>query len=253
MSAVISRTIEFLLLPPGNLVLLVVLALVFYRSKAWLIGILVFACLQTAVLSLPVVADKLLVSLERQYPPTAKLWQHGPLPQAIVVLGAGRNQQAEEYGGSMSGSSEMERLNYAAYLHRHTGLPILVSGGASRAGMKSEAEFMQEVLEEVFKVPVQWLETQSHTTWENAQYSDKILHAAGIESAWVVTQAWHMPRALHAFQNKQLHYYPASTSYGSSGFWRHEWMWWIPQSTALTRSSIALHEWVGLFSYRLRR
>lgn len=112
---------------------------------------------------------------------------------------------------------------------------------------------MREVMRDVFQVPVRWVETRSHTTWENAAYSDQLLAADGIRSAWIITQAWHMPRALHAFANRQVQYLPASTSFASSAFWRHEWMWWIPQSTALTRSNIALHEWIGLLVYRLRR
>lgn len=134
MSAVINRTIEFLLLPPGNLALFLLLALLFHKSRSAMLSILLLAVIQAGVLSLPVVAERLMLSLENQYPPTAELWKQQPLPDAIVVLGAGRNQEAVEYGGSMSASAEMERLNYAAYLHRQTGLPILLSGGAASAG-----------------------------------------------------------------------------------------------------------------------
>lgn len=247
MSAALSRTLEFLLFPPGNLLVFLLLALLLYRWRGVMLAILVVGILQGAAFSLPVVAEKLMGGLERQYPPVPNLWLQQPLPEAIVVLGAGRNPEAVEYEGRMSASVELERLNYAAFLHRKTGLPILVSG------TDKEAAFMLEVMQNTFQVPVRWQDSDSHTTWENAQFSDRILTQAGIRSAWVVTQAWHMPRAMQAFSNRQVQYYPASTTYGCCNFWRHEWMWWVPQATALSRSQTALHEWLGLLAYEWRR
>ena len=109
---------------------------------------------------------------------------------------------------------------------------------------------MKAVLENTYQVPVQWQESQSRTTWENALYSDELLTHQGIHSAWVVTQAWHMPRAMLAFANRRVTYYPASVTYGSSTYWQHRWMRWLPQANALSRSQTALHEWLGLIKYQ---
>jgi uncharacterized SAM-binding protein YcdF (DUF218 family) len=246
MSPVMSRTLEFLALPPGNLLIFLAIALLLYQWRSAMLVVLWVGMLQTVILSLPVVAEKLMGSLEQQYPAQADLWLQQPLPEAIVVLGAGRNLEAVEYAGKMSASTELERLNYAAYLHRKTGLPILISGSSD------EAAYMRDVMENTFQVPIRWQEGKSHTTWENAAYSDPILRDAGIRSAWVVTQAWHMPRAMLAFQNRAIRYFPASTTYGSSNFWQHEWLWWTPQANALSRSHTALHEWLGLLTYRFK-
>jgi uncharacterized SAM-binding protein YcdF (DUF218 family) len=246
MSPVMSRTLEFLALPPGNLLIFLAIALLLYQWRSAMLVVLWVGMLQTVILSLPVVAEKLMGSLEQQYPAQADLWLQQPLPEAIVVLGAGRNLEAVEYAGKMSASTELERLNYAAYLHRKTGLPILISGSSD------EAAYMRDVMENTFQVPIRWQEGKSHTTWENAAYSDPILRDAGIRSAWVVTQAWHMPRAMLAFQHRAIRYFPASTTYGSSNFWQHEWLWWTPQANALSRSHTALHEWLGLLTYRLK-
>lgn len=244
MTVIMSRTLELLLLPPGNTPVLLLLALLLYRWRGWMSGVLLFAVLQLAVLSLPVVANQLLSGLEQQYPPKPDLWLEQPLPQAIVVLGAGRNHNAAEYNGRMSSSVELERLNYAAYLYRQTHLPILISGSSSEIG------YMKDVLANTYQVPVRWQESHSHTTWENAMYSDELLTRESITSAWVVTQAWHMPRAMQAFANRRIHYYPASVTYGSSTYWQHRWMLWIPQANALSRSQTALHEWFGLLKYQ---
>ncbi len=209
--------------------------------------------IQMIILSLPATANWLMAGLEQQYPPQAELWQKRPLPEAIVVPGAGRNRGAIEYGGESTSLTGIERLRYAALLHRKTGLPILVSGGQPLPGVRSEAELMHDMLIDEFHVPVRWLETESHTTWQNAELSSKILHSAGIRSAWLVTQAWHMPRSMLVFQHHRINYQPASVSFGSVIPWSDLYMNWVPQPTALTRSMVALHEWIGIVWYKIRQ
>ncbi len=211
--------------------------------------------LQIVIFSLPATANWLMGELEEQYPPQKAIWTQSKLPEAIVVLGAGRNRNAPEYGGESTSIVGIERLRYAALLHRKTGLPILLSGGQPLPGARSEAELMRDVLVDEFHVPVRWLEKNSHTTWQNAEFSNKILSQAGIQSAWLVTQAWHMPRSMMVFQTQSqgIHYQAASVSFGSIIPWSDLYMKWIPQPTALTRSMIALHEWIGLLWYKLRR
>lgn len=247
MNIAFARTLEFLLFPPGNLLLFLLAAVLFYRKPKIAVSLLLLGILQTTAFSLPVVAEWLVGGLTKQYPPQAGLWRQQPLPEAIVVLGAYRLPDAVEYNGVMSSNIELERLQYAAFLHRQTGLPILMSGSGA------DHRYMEGVLTNTFQVPVRWWEGTSETTWENAEYTDRILAQAGIRSAWLVTQAWHMPRAMQAFRNRQVQYYPASATDGSCLYWRHRWMWWIPQANALARSQVALHEWLGLLAYQLRR
>ncbi len=251
-NALLNRTIEFLLLPPGNFLLLLLPAFFWRKRKMLLCTLLGFAVFQILILSLPVTASWLLGKLEQQNPPQADLWKQQALPQAIVVLGAGRNRNVPEYGGESTSLAGIERLRYAALLHRQTGLPILVTGGRPLKDARSEAELMRDVLQNEYNVPVRWLETESHTTWQNAEFSDQMLAKDGIKSAWLVTQAWHMPRSLYAFKDRQLEYLPASTSYGGVIPWTDLYMNWVPQPTALSRSLIALHEWIGLAWYWLR-
>jgi len=255
-NALLNRSLEFLLLPPGNLLPLLLVLIVLYpllRLRPGLTNLaLGLGLLQVLVLSLPAVSGWLLDSLEQQYPPQHELWSRQPLPEAIVVLGAGRNLNAPEYGGQTTSLTGLERLRYAALLHRATGLPILVSGGRPLPDVPSEAELMADILEQEFQVPVRWRETESHTTWQNAFLTDRMLAEDGIHSAWIVTQAWHMPRSLLVFLQQDLHYVPASTSFSSSIPWSERHMRWVPQQTALGHSLLALHEWMGLIWYRLR-
>lgn len=252
-NALLNRSLEFLFLPPGQLLVLALLAVFWRKRKMLVCTLMTVAVLQVLILSLPLTASGLLGKLEKQYPPRFELWKHDPVPQAIVVLGSGRNLNVPEYAGGESTSlAGIERLRYAALLHRATGLPILVTGGSPLAEARSEAELMRDVLQDEFHVPVKWLETQSHTTWQNAQFTDELLAAEGIQSAWLVTQAWHMPRSLYAFRQQKLQYLSASVSYSGVIQWSDHYMKFIPQATALVRSQIALHEWLGLAWYGLR-
>lgn len=53
--------------------------------------------------------------------------------QAIVVLGAGVNLYAPEYGAPTMGGHATARLQYGAHLKRQTGLPMLFAAGKAGA------------------------------------------------------------------------------------------------------------------------
>ena len=119
---------ETLLLPPDSLIVL--FALAWLAQLHWprvgrAIGGL--ALLALYVLSTPLVSQSLLRSFEPAKPLDLKRDVAGA--QAIVVLSADWHDRAPEYGGLTVVALTLDRLRYAAKLHRLTGLPILVSGG----------------------------------------------------------------------------------------------------------------------------
>ena len=60
--------------------------------------------------------------------------------QAIVILGGGRSFAAPEDGDRDQPSTQtLSRLRHGARLHRLTGLPVLVSGGAPDRGGESHS------------------------------------------------------------------------------------------------------------------
>jgi uncharacterized SAM-binding protein YcdF (DUF218 family) len=104
----------------------------------------------------------------------------------------------------------LERVRYGARLARLTGLPVLVTGGSVYGG-ETEAKLMREVLELELGVPVQWAESRSRTTHENAKYSADILRAAGIDRIVVVAHGVDMARARAEFEDFGLKVTPAPT------------------------------------------
>lgn len=168
--------------------------------------------------------------------------------QAIVVLGGGRYRAAPEYGDDTVNEATLARLRYAAKLHRETGLPILVSGGTPEGAGLSEGEAMRRTLEEDFGVPVRWVERSSINTRENARYAVSLLREAHITDILLVTDASHMPRAYAAFTAAGPAVTPAPTSFRNRPLTPLDF---LPRSYAHTRT--ALHEWIGLLWYKLRR
>lgn len=137
-----------------------------------------------------------------------------PPAEAIVVFGGGRYLHAPEYGGDTAGASTLERIRYAAKLHRETGLPILVSGGKQGGfGRRSEADIMREILESEYGLPVRWIEPESGETRENARNSAKLLRAEAIKRVLLVTHATQMPRAAQELESFEIHAVPMPTGF----------------------------------------
>lgn len=243
----ITNLVAALFLPPLNLILIGVLGLAFAKRFRRLGFMLVAASLALLYLfSTPLVSDRLLAWLERDYVPL----QSGAEAEAIVVLGAGRYLDVPEYGGDSVNALALERLRYAARLHRSTGRPILVAGGDPGCVGEAEGILMKSVLETDFRVPVRWTETSSRNTMENARYSYEVLAGQGIRRIYLVTHAWHMPRAEFVFRHAGFEVVPAGTLFTTTE--TIDPFDFVPQSKGLLKSYFALHEMLGLVWYRIR-
>ena len=234
------------LLPPANGLLLAGLGWVLWHRRPQLArGLVAAGLLLLAVLSLPVVGNNLLRTLEGETLKPADANN----AQAIVVLGGRRYRDAPEYGADTVGEATLARVRYAAKLHRETGLPLLVTGGKPDGGELSEAETMRRVLTDEFGVPVRWVEGESEDTRENARQSAAMLRQAGVTRVLLVTHAWHMPRAVRAFAQAGIAVSPAPTLFQRETLSLRDF---LPHWKGMMKSSLALHEWIGMLWYRLR-
>jgi uncharacterized SAM-binding protein YcdF (DUF218 family) len=248
---VVYQILKALALPPISLILLVLLGLGLRRHPRLGRACILTGALGLLLLSLPIVPRLLMTGLE-PYPaldPAAVA--HSPA-QAIVVLGAERYTWAPEYAGDSIGALTLQRLRYAAWLQRRSGLPLYVSGGSPPDEDPPLGRLMREVLEQEFGVPVTAVEEQSRTTAENARLSARLRADRGIGRIYLVSHAWHLPRAVAAFERAGLRVIPAPTAFvhrnGSP-----RWDDFLPSAGALLRGWYAMHEYVGQLWYRLRR
>jgi len=152
----------------------------------------------------------------------------------------------------------LERLADAAREERRLGLPVLVSGGRPDRVDESLAGMMSAVLQDDFRVPVQWREDRSRNTFENAAFSAEILRRAGVPSALLVAHCGDMARPLWSFYAVGYPVLPAACCLRPTDRWRPDGGYslsvssFFPQVTALLVSYRALHELIGLGWYRYR-
>lgn len=210
-------------------------------------GLMVGSASALVLMCVPWVAATLLRSLQ-SYP--ALDTEHlDKSAQAIVVLGGDVNPYAPEYGGPTVGALSLERLRYAAFLSRASGLPVLVSGGVTQRGAPPLAEMMERALEREFRVEVRWVEKLSGNTRANAERSAELLKSDKVTRVFLVTHAWHMPRAKAAFEAAGLEVVPAPTAFRA---WpRFSVGSFLPSARSLRESEWALHEWIGRAWYAL--
>ena len=231
------------------LVVLLVAGLVAAWRRRVAVVLVVLAGFTLYVLSIPVVGARLLRSLELMNGATASV-PEGGVPQAIVVLAAGYRLIAPELGGPTVDRLTLERVRYGARLHRATGLPVLVAGGHVSETDRTLAGMMAATLADDFGVGVRWLEDSSTTTYENAVNAAAILTDAGVEHVFLVTHAWHMPRAAEAFRHAGLNPTLAPTGYTYVGP-GVRYGDFLPNARAMAASAYALHEYIGRQWYRL--
>ncbi|MHB2249990.1 YdcF family protein [Pseudomonas fitomaticsae] len=244
--------IKQLLLPPGLLLLLLLAAWWLRRSRPRLAGL----CFALGfggfwLMSLPVVVQWGAKALEREPPLAREAWTSlAQRADAIVVLGSGRERGDLAWGEDQPTGVGLERQRYAARLAKASGLPILTSGGLHYGTPPTEAKLMADSLRDDFGVTVRWQEGESRTTWENAEFSAKVLLPEGVKRIVLVTQAWHMPRAVWSYQQAGFEVVPAPVGFLGTDNAR-PFGGWLPEFKSIWQSGQLMNEAVGQIGYSL--
>jgi len=234
MFVTLKTVLRELLLPPGGLLLIAF-------AGAWLLGrrrwgwVLLLAPLAALwLLATPLVGEGLM-RLAQRYP-ALDLGQPTQA-QAIVILSGGHSRWAPEYAGPAAGDVLLERVSYGAYLARHTGLPVLISGTAT------DAAAMEAELSRDFGIRPRWVDGGSRDTFDNAELSSRLLRADGIHRILLVTSSEHEWRATREFLSAGMAVDPAPVH-----VWlphQHVLVDYLPDAYGLLLSTDALHELVG--------
>lgn len=241
---VLKALVRTLLLPPASpLIVAIVGALLLRRWRRVGGALLALGLVSLWLFATPVVADAL-VRLAEHYPPLDL--DHPTQAEAIVILGGGGERDyAPEYRGPAPEYVLLERLSYGAFVARHTGLPILVTGAPL------ETVAMQISLSRDFGFPARWVENQSHDTFENARFTAQMLKTEGIGRIILITSSTHLWRAAHEFEDAGFQVIPAP-----QGVWAPrdiEALRFIPGAAGLDRSNAAVYELIGEPMRRLQQ
>jgi uncharacterized SAM-binding protein YcdF (DUF218 family) len=252
---IINRLIGTILFPPGvNLVLFIASYFLFKRRRKIALSLFAIAFFSLYLLALPGISNALNSNLQTEQALTQSQVKNYARQQrqdlAIVVISGGRINLAPEYGDiDTVSATSLQRMQYAAWLHRKTNLPILLSGGSVLGEATAEAVLMNQTMLSAFNIAPKWIEIESKNTAQNAQFSATILRQNNIKEILLVTHATHMHRARLEFEKAGLKVMPAPTVFDRN---RPSWQHYFPNAEALHASQKALHEKVGRLWYGLR-
>ncbi len=243
----LTRLIEMLVLPPAGPLIFAFIGLLLARSRQRLGYAIIVSSLSVLYLaSIPIVSHMLVAGLEPTAPLGKAQLEQREAGAIVVIAGPDGYYNAPEYYGDTAGPHMLTRLRYAAYLYRHTHLPLVVIGGDGLGRGTPAAQYMRHILEHEFQLPVRWSNGQSRHTFDNARYTKAVLEKENIDTVYLVTHAWHMRRARQAFQAQGLTVIAAPTSFVTENQLGEGVYAFIPRAHALDVTNRALHEWLGL-------
>lgn len=235
--AVVRSILGALALPPVVLLLAAVVgATLAWRGRRAGGAVAALGIAVILLLATPTAAGLLLASLEGVAPATPTV-----TPGAIIVLGAEASNGPD---GSDVGPLTLQRLRRAAALQRQTGLPLLVTGGPPGPDAPPLATAMRVALIQDFAVAARWEEPAARNTGDNLRLATAMLRQEGIGAAYVVTHAWHMPRARLEAARAGLPVLPAVVPRPRRPDGRLSD--WLPRADSLAMSWLALREWAGI-------
>jgi len=231
----LKKLIAYFILPPGLLV--IAFAVLGVLTKRKLAKFIAFSfALFVYLLSIEPIKDVLYKPLEEAYPVPSK-----PEGDVIVILGGGA------YNTGILKEDSTKRLLTGFVLHKQTDLPIILSGGAS-IGALPEAEIMKGLLLTlgVDKGKIH-TEVNSRDTEENAQEVKNLCERLGCRRVVLVSSAYHMKRAVLAFQKVGLEVVPYPTDFKRD--MKYNLYSLLPKMSVFADSYKALREYLGLVWY----
>ncbi len=174
-------------------------------------------------------------------------------PQALVILGGGTRADARELPHQeVLSPMALQRVVAGARIARWTRLPVLTTGGRLREDQTAEADLMARLMREELLVAVRWSESGSLDTADNARLSAQILNKEKIKHIILLTHAFHMRRAVNAFEAQGFKVTPAPIGFMAAQGQPYQ-TYWIPHGLSRDRANWAYHELAGELWYRLRR
>lgn len=199
------------------------------------------------------VANFLVQSLEKDYPPVAI----GDVPKSdvAIVLG-GMIQTISLHPGRPELSDSADRLTDAIRLYKAGKVKkILFTGGSGLlfADAYKEADLAKEIFLGlgVLEKDLIW-ENNSRNTFENAVETKKLLNEKKLESAVLITSAFHMKRAAGCFVKQGITFFPYPTDYRATNLQSGAFELYIPSASFLDQTTLSIKEWVGYFVYRAK-
>jgi uncharacterized SAM-binding protein YcdF (DUF218 family) len=242
---------EPLFLPLGGACALLLLALLLSFLRPWVSRLcLLLALAALWGLAVPLGARLLVAPLETRYPvpPTAVQADAAVVLAGTVDLALSTAERIELY-------DRPERIIEGAQLVLSGRARWLLISGGSGDPLRPEAREAEYLATLARRLGVPsgkiLLQGDSRTTAEDAQRTAEILKRRGIQSFFLVTSAYHLPRAVGCFRKLGLEPIPYPVDFRVTPVTAtHNPV--VPTAARLTLSTLAVHEYLGLAWYWAR-
>jgi uncharacterized SAM-binding protein YcdF (DUF218 family) len=190
-------------LQPGNLLLLCLLAgvLLFLTSRGWRGRVLIgLSALGFLLLAMAPIGPAMLLALEERFPRPAALPEH---VDGILVLGGAVDPAiSSTYRETAFNGSVARVLSGIKLARQHPEAMLALIGGEGGfipVGFAESRATLGFVIEQGIAPERVLVEERSRSTHENAVYAREMIRPGPGESWILVTSAFHMPRAVAAF------------------------------------------------------
>ena len=242
----LSKVLDFVLVPTLWLLVLLVGAVLARQPRRWLMATLVVFLITTN----PLLVNELMLAWERPPVPLAALPRHA---DAAVLL-TGITQVAKSPHDRVYLGAGADRFTDALWLYRAGRVRrIIVSGGsgAVQATAHTEADDLTTLLR-LAGVPNSAIirEGKSRNTRENALFTKQLLSSEQ-DTLILVTSAFHHRRAMGCFAKVGLHPIGFPAGYRSTDRSLAPDAWLVPSPEALANFSLLAHEVVGWLIYKV--
>lgn len=248
--AALYQILKRLILPPGFLIVLLVVGftLSFMRFRRLGRVILAIGILFLYLLSISPTADVLLIPLESQYTPLNP--ERLPRTGTLVVLSGGASATDHLPVSSRLSHSATKRLLEAVRLYHLMDRPkIVISGGSGNPFVQvTESALMRELLLDL-GIPGRRIviEGKSRNTFENGKAIQQLRLTPPIV---LITSASHMERAAKVFKTLGIRTLPAPCDFKAC--WSaNDPLRFFPSGGALNTSTAAIYEYLGTWWYDL--
>lgn len=168
----------------------------------------------------------------------------------IIVLGGAEETTISTYQKQATFNGNSERLTQAAKLaRRFPELPIIHSGGTRLSKDKFSENEVAELFFNNQSIDFNRIrfDRLSYNTSSNALESRKLILPTETGAWLLVTSAYHMPRAVGAFQVTGIKIQPYPVDFKTS--LKYDGIFKMDAAENLKLLDTAVHEYVGLFAY----
>lgn len=199
---------------------------------------------------------RLLTPLEAAYPALPDLTPPHAIPAAlagchfIVVLGGGQSDNPAFPALQSLSSSAFARAVEGARLARALPDAKLIVSGPAVAANESHADRLARAIGSLDIARDRFVKIEHARDTEDEAHAVREL--VGDAPVALVTSAWHMPRAMALFRAAGVNALACPTDFQARPNADFRWDDWTFDTTGLDRTTMAVHERLGLWWLRLR-